>query len=194
MENEVEEKTIESNEESRINSTNTLIKKKELSASSRFNLTLLVIFFVFFSASFFISSSLKKEKIVIANSVDNSQIALIPQNLEVLKNQAFTEWTARVKGRVNTVSDGSIVILPIQEKFLANGKREVAYIGGASTEIFVVPGMTFLFESVPASDGANLISLDLRSVKKDKILDGSVGISYQNNSYKLFGRTITIRD
>lgn len=191
----MEEKT-----DSNLNEKNSGLDKESKIVSSfnfekvRFFMSLILAFAATLSITFIVTNLIKPEKITVVSQPDkSSKNIVLPKAFGNLKNSSFSNWNARVKGIVESIDRGSILIAPIEEKYLPKGQRKVYRIQGAKTRIYIVPTLTKFYSTDPKDEDA-VIRIDQSAIKVGKVIEGSVRLSYQDEEYKLFGLSLAIRD
>lgn len=188
----MEQKEVENQTE---NKENISLKEKKgyanwLKKDKHFFVACLIFFFVTAIIAYFSINSQKSSKItVITEEAPADQNASLPENLQVLKNSAFKNWGARVKGKVVDVKEKQITIVPIKESFLP-GERNVEVLdANDKTNILLVPNSTKFY----LSEGETAREINYMKIPPDSVLEGNVEILYQNDSVTLYGKSLSIR-
>ncbi len=156
-----------------------------------------IVLFVFgFLAGYQVVNLRKSETVKVVTQVSPEDKNFnLPESLQVLKNPSFTDWGARVKGKVVSANEKQIVIIPIKETFLPGGKRTIQVVDqNDQTVIYIVPKSTKFYLSSSAGSGGGGKEISFGEIPLGSIIEGSVQILYSENTVSLYGKSLSMRN
>ena len=161
----------------------------------KFYLLGILVFVIFSGIGFSVSKFSPLLKPKLSNNFPVNGAVKTPVSLDILQNPMFSNWTARVKGRVTDKDQQSFIISNITEMYTATGSAVIKDANdGKALQIQYVKGKTSFQRMAAdlAQQKPNFI--DFSNIGAGTLLNGLVEIYKDGNRWFLIGKIFTIND
>ena len=180
------------------NTTSVLnVPQDNTSVSTRKNFLYIFIILLVFMLSSLLGYSV--QKVVVAKkeqSLNPPTTKPVGTPLEaIVGNSMFSQWSARVKGRLTGVDSASFTISPIIEQYQQDGKRIIIDLPSSNlpTKIYIIKGKTEFYQ-VTYHDGVpQKTQIAYENIPIGSIIEGSVEFNLKNGSFDLLALTFSLQ-